>query len=654
MRTLVIGILGHVDHGKTALVRALTGIDTDRLEEEKRRGISIALGFAHLEVPGACLDLVDVPGHERFIRTMVAGASGIGAVLMTVSADEGVRPQTEEHAEITGLLGVRRGLVCVTKGDLGGPEAIARAAGAAGRLLERYGIDVAGSVVTSAATGSGLPELRAALARLAGLAGPAPDRGWAHLPVDRSFAVAGHGTVVTGTLRGGPLSVGDEVEIVPAGTRASIRGLQVHGRPVATVGPGGRVAVNLRSVDHRKIGRGHALAAPGMLAPAERLDVRITASPGAPPVETGRAVRLLAGTGEAQVRIRLLDRDRLEPGDTAVAQLKCAEPVALAARDPFVLRGGSPSRTLGGGIVLDPVAHRRRRFHAPASDELRLLAEEEPEATLARLVGAAGIAGVGRDALVRLTGRTPDWVDHRLPPLGAACLPDGTVVRRKEMEDLRRRILGLVTAYQERNPTAPGLPGRGLAAELGVPASSPALQAALAGLLRERTGGLVHEGAFLRRRDFDPLAHLPPAQQALSERFLATFRRAGLSPPDAATVIGSQPVRADVLAALVRFGRLVRTYDCVQKREILFHPTAIEAAKRQLRTHFHGRGFLAGEAGRLLGTTRKFSIPLLEHLDAAGFTRRDGDRRVVLQSSATPYADASPPMPARPGREGAA
>lgn len=630
MRMLAVGVLGHVDHGKTALVRALTGIETDRLEEERRRGISIALGFAHLEAAGACVDLVDVPGHERFIRTMVAGASGIGAVLMTVAADEGVRVQTEEHAEIAGLLGVCRGLVCVTKGDVAGPEAIARAADAAARLLVRHGIAVADRIATSAATGAGLTELSAALARLAKSAVPVSGRGWAHLPVDRSFAVPGYGTVVTGTLRGGTLSVGDEVEVVPAGARTRIRGLQVHGRPIASVGPGGRVAVNLRGIDHRGVERGHALAVPGMLAPADRLDVRLTASFGAPPLENGRVVRLLAGTGEARARVRLLDRDRLEPGDAAVAQLKCAEPVALAARDAFVLRGGSPPRTLGGGIVLDPGARRRRRHHAPAVDELRRLAEEEPEATLARLVGAAEGAGVGRGVLARLTGRTPGWIDGRLPRLGAVCLPDGSVVRRDEVARLRRRILALVAEYQRRNPTAPGLAGGRLADELGVPGSTPALRAALAGLLRERKDGLLRDGPFLRCRGLDPLAHLAPAQRVLSDRLLAVFRRAGLSPPDAAAAIGSQPVGAEVLAALVRFGRLVRTYDRVRKRETLFHPAAVEAAKRQLRTHFHGRGFLAGEAGKLLGTTRKFSIPLLEHLDAAGFTRRDGDRRVIV------------------------
>ncbi|MBW8773467.1 MAG: translation elongation factor, partial [Gemmatimonadetes bacterium] len=279
VRTLTVGVIGHVDHGKTVLVRALTGTETDRLAEERRRGISIVLGFAHLEVPGrGVLDLVDVPGHERFVRAMVAGATGIGAVLLVVAANEGARPQTLEHLAIARLLGVRRGVVAVTKAR-------------------------------------GMGELRAALADLLASTPEPEDEGFFHLPVDRAFAAAGFGAVVTGTLRRGAIGVGDEVELLPAGLRARVRGLQVHGLPVERAGPGQRVAVNLRGLKAADLSPGWSLATPGMVARARWLDVELRLLPDARPLACGDQVRLLLGTTEAVARLRLLDRAGLAPGE---------------------------------------------------------------------------------------------------------------------------------------------------------------------------------------------------------------------------------------------------------------------------------------------------------------------------------------------------
>jgi len=346
MGLLTVGVIGHVDHGKTALVRALTGIETDRLAEEKRRGISIALGFAHLPVPGGEIDLIDMPGHERFVRTMVAGATGIRAVLLVVSAVEGIRAQTVEHVEIAGLLGIRAGIVAVAKADLAGDEGISAAGAAAAGLLARNGIADAAVIPTSAVDGRGIADLRAALADLTARVPPPAEQGLVHLPVDRVFSRPGFGTIVTGTLQRGRLSVGEEVEILPGGMRARVRALQVHGAPLPVAVPGGRTAVNLRGVEAGGIRPGAVLATPGLLRPAEWLDVDLRLLPGAPlPLATGREVKLLIGTREVAARLRLPDRDALAPGETAVAQLRCAEPVAVPAREPFVIRTGSPART---------------------------------------------------------------------------------------------------------------------------------------------------------------------------------------------------------------------------------------------------------------------------------------------------------------------
>ncbi|EWY35653.1 hypothetical protein N825_29540, partial [Skermanella stibiiresistens SB22] len=330
MRSALVGVIGHVDHGKTALVKALTGVDTDCLAEEKRRGISIALGFCPLAVAGGVIDLIDMPGHERFVRTMISGATGIDAVLLVVAANEGIKPQTVEHVGIAGLIGVTRGIVAVAKCDLVTASQAEAAGRAAEALAREAGIADVAVVHTSALTGAGLGSLRDGLAALARpTAADSADAGIFHLPADRVFAVAGFGTVVTGTLRRGALRVGDAVELQPGGATARIRGLQIHGQAVETAYPGRRTAVNLRGVERADLAPGVALATPGALTAASWLDVELRLLASAErPLKGGAVVRLLAGTTEAGARVRLLDRDRLEPGATAPAQLHVDQPIA--------------------------------------------------------------------------------------------------------------------------------------------------------------------------------------------------------------------------------------------------------------------------------------------------------------------------------------
>jgi selenocysteine-specific elongation factor len=367
LRTLLVGVIGHVDHGKTALVRALTGVETDRLKEERARGVSIVPGFALLAAPQGEIDLVDLPGHERFVRAMVSGATGMRAVLLAVDANEGIKPQTIEHLEIARLIGVRRGVLALTKADLATADVIAARSAEIAAAASRAGL-VAGPVIaTSTVTGAGVADLSGALTALLADAEPGTDDGFPYLPVDRVFTRPGFGTVVTGTLRRGPLAVGDTVEIVPGGRSAVVRGLQIHGRPVERADPGRRTAVALRGVGLDEIARGQALSMPGMLAPGTWIDVALAAAASAEgPLASGTACRLLFGTTEVEARLRLLDRDALEPGSSTQAQLHLAEAAAVPAGEPFVLRLDSPPATVAGGRVLDAAS--RGRVHPSGSD----------------------------------------------------------------------------------------------------------------------------------------------------------------------------------------------------------------------------------------------------------------------------------------------
>jgi selenocysteine-specific elongation factor len=632
VRTVLAGVIGHVDHGKTALVRALTGTDTDRLKEEKARGLSIVLGFSHLPAgEDGEIDLIDMPGHERFLRTMISGATGIEAALLAVAATEGIRPQTVEHAEIARLIGVRRGVVAITKCDLASTEQADRVAQEAVALAAANGLGQVPVVLTSTRSGDGLEALRHRLAALLDGQEERVDHGLFQLPIDRVFTAPGFGTVVTGTLRRGGIALGDEVEILPGGRRARVRGLQVHNRPVETAGPGRRVAVNLRGVERAQLRRGQSFATPGALAPARWLDAELVLLESAPrPLETSQAVRLLLGTSEVAARVRLLGRDRLEPGSSALVQLRCAEEVAVPAHEPFIIRTASPPRTIGGGRIIAPEARRRRRRDPRVVAEIRALAQDHPPAVLAAHLRRAGCRGSRLEELARLVGFTGARLGPWLEEAGGETLQDGTVVLQSLLGPIETGLLAALDAAHRRHPEAPGLTRSQLGQ--GLPQAVPAavLDRALSRLAAR--GQIVHEGGAVRRRDFRPTAPAGPSGEALAQAIEQLFHRAGLSPPDPAEVIGRDRRRAQALRELVKGGVLVATFDRVQKREIVFHREAVLRARRAIEERLaHDGGFLAGEAGRLLGISRKYSIPLLEYLDAVHCTRRIGDRRLVTR-----------------------
>ncbi len=619
MTRLVLGVIGHVDHGKTALVRALTGMETDRLAEEQARGISIALGFAHLRIGDDEVDFIDMPGHERFVRTMVSGATGIDAVLLVADAREGVMPQTREHVDIASLLGVQRAVIAVTRIDQAEGAQVAETARAVAALAAGAGLRAGAPVACSAVTGEGLADVLAAITAELAHAQVRADEGAPWLPVDRAFSMSGHGTVVTGTLRGGVLASGDTVEIVPAGTPARIRALQVHGRRVAAAYPGCRVAVNLRGIEPSEVARGAALAAPGLLGPSAWLSVQVRAVADAPALPNSARLRLLFGTEEVGVRLRLLDRDVLEAGDAAFAQLRCEAPVSVPARACLVLRTASPLRTVAGGAVLDPQASRARRHATGVLARLDGLAGAAPPRIVMGELTQAGVVGASLPRLARLAGLGTAQTAAALADAGALLTRTGEAISRDALAVLLAQLARALAGHPD------GLARTALAGL--VPGTPAALLDEAANRLLA-AGTLARDGALLRVPRPDQDASRARGLAAQAARLEATLRAAGLTPPDAASLAPDLATRR-LLDQLVRAGIVIRAPDRVQKREILFHRDAIDQARRALAPLLTGDGLLVADVGAALGISRKFSVPLLEHLDSVQFTRRVAERRVL-------------------------
>ncbi len=616
MSRILFGVMGHVDHGKTALVRALTGMETDRLPEEKRRGVSIALGFAYARIGEVEIDFVDMPGHERFVRTLVSGATGMQAALLVVAAGEGIKPQTREHVDIAALLGVTRMVAVVSKTDLVDAETVAATSAEVAALLARAGLEGGAPIPVSVVTGEGLHALRDALAAEAARAAPAQDDGYPFLPVDRAFTLSGHGTVVTGTLRRGRLARGEVLEIAPSGLAVRVRGLQVHGAAVDAASPGQRVAVNLRGAELDQVPRGVALSPMGRVAAGPWLTVELSVPADAPALRTGARLRLLIGTADVACRLRLLDRDGLEPGTTALAQLDVSGPVAAPARERFILRLASPAGTVAGGRVLDPQAGRLKRSDAVTLARLARMACASPEEVVGLGVEAAGASGVALERLAGLSGLAPARVEAALSTLAVARTADGAVQRDAWESVLARTEAALRGARGEALAIA--------RLRSAVPEAGPVvLDAALAALAK--AGRVRMEGGSVRLVDAQRERGRAETEAQAAARLAESLRAGGLSPPD----LPAEPHARRAVDRLVREGLAVRTYDRVQKREVVFHHAAVEAARRTLAPRLTEPGMTVGEAGALLGITRKFSVPLLEHLDAVQFTRRVGDRRTL-------------------------
>lgn len=622
-RTVVVGTAGHVDHGKSTLVRALTGTDPDRLAEEKARGLTIDLGFAWAELPGGTVaSFVDVPGHVDFIRNALAGAGGIDAALLVVAADEGPRPQTLEHLAILDLLAVEHGVVALTKVDQVDAEWRDLVAEEVAGLLEGTALAGAAIVPVSAPRGDGLPELVQALEGVLAAVPAARDRGRARLAVDRVFTLAGFGTVVTGTLRDGTLAVGDALEILPSGLRARARGLQSHGRAAAAAGPGTRVAINLAGVETAAIARGDVVAPPDAWRPTRLVDAVIEVLEGAPgPIAHDRALSLFHGTAEIAARVRVLGGEAIAPGGSGPVQLRLARPAVLAADDHFILRLPSPSATVGGGRVLDPHPPRRRRRFDPAVlsrlDALaggdpaervwHQLAEREPAPAAALAPADLGLEAAERDAaLVGLTaaGRAVD-----LGGLGRWATDAG-------WRAIAGSLRALLEGYHAEHPLRAGPPPEELRERLGLDAES--FEAVLAQARAEgwlaRTGGAWHLAAHGAAFSAD--------DQAAANRLLERFRREPFSPPTLREARGD--AGAAVVEALVARGDLVAV-----SADVAFDRAAYGALLAATLEALDASGQVAvGDLRDRFGSSRKYVLPFLEHLDRQRVTRRAGDLRV--------------------------
>ena len=624
---LTLGVVGHVDHGKTALVRALTGAETDRLKEERERGLSIALGFAFLETPHGVVDLIDVPGHEDFVRAMIAGATALDGVVLCVAANEGVMPQTVEHMNIARLLGVTRGFCVLTKIDLVSADELALAHGDVGELASGTFLAHAPVLETSTASGAGIDAVRQAIAALAATPVARDVRAGFFLPLDRAFTLKGFGLVVTGTLRGAALRVGDDVELLPARRRTTVRALQNHGRPIEMADPGQRVAVNLRQLSKDDVEHGAVLASPGSLAPTQRIDVELQLLADAPHVlRNGSVLRFLTGTSEANARLRLLDRRELALGDTALAQLTLDREIATPPNERFLLRRPSPARTIGGGRILDVNPPRHRRFDAYVKAQLETTASGDLERILTQRLDHAGTSGVPLAALAAELGVAAAGVTAAVARLPAIAVSADLVVGADAYDALLAGIVTALEQFHREQPFKIGLDVAKLARVLACKPGAEVLQQAVRLLIAQHKVHASHE--VLSLASHDPFATLRDPERRAAAEIEHAFRAAGLDPPAPSTVVGKDRLQQNVYGLLLESGRLVRLRTVDRDAQLVMHADVVDTARAKLVNQFpHPKPFLVKDVRDLLHATRKTVVPLLEHFDAIGATVRKGDQR---------------------------
>ncbi|HEX6541575.1 MAG TPA: selenocysteine-specific translation elongation factor [Ktedonobacterales bacterium] len=636
-----IGTAGHVDHGKSTLVTALTGIDPDRLSEEKARGMTIDLGFAWVTLPsGQEVSIVDVPGHESFIRNMLAGVGGIDVALLVIAADEGVMPQTEEHLAILDLLRVESGVIAVTKCDLVDDEWLALVCEDILERLSRTTLANSPLIACSALTGKGLPELLSALDDAVAAAPARRNLGRPRLPIDRVFTMSGFGTVVTGTLQEGQLRAGQEVEVQPRGLRARVRGLQAHRHAVDEAQPGGRLAVNLTGIARSGLRRGDVLALPGMFQPTTALDVRLDVLASAPRALLHNAeVEVYLGSAEVPARIALLAQDELEPGATGWAQLRLAHPLVAARGDRFIIRIPSPSLTIGGGVVVDPFPRRHRRRDPSVLSWLETLADgTSGDIVLAMLRGQSAMRRAPESQPARLGGyggrelAELAWVVSMPAPrveeaLRALVARDQVVTAGSfffasdQWQRLSHDALMLVREYHRQYPLRAGMPREEWRSRLQVApreASEVLVRLEAEGALSEVHNG---RGAFVAEPAHAP--RLAAEQQQGVDKMLARFRNEPFSPPTRPEI--EEALGSEVTAWLIEQGTLIRLNEAV----LLDRDAYREALRRvvgYLRAH---ESLTVADARDLLGTTRKYMLALFEYTDERRYTLRRGDDRIL-------------------------
>lgn len=632
-KDFILGTAGHIDHGKTALIKALTGVDCDRLPEEKKRGITIDIGFAHLQLGDYSLGVVDVPGHERFIRNMLAGATGIDLALLVVSAGESIKPQTREHLEILRLLDVRRGIIAMTKVDLVDETVRDVVEMEIRDLVKGTFLETASIIRTSVASGIGIEELKKSLIDLCSTMsenrGAAPFR----LAIDRTFVVQGHGTVVTGSVVSGQLRAGDAVEWLPSGGTVRVRSLQHHDHPAEMVSRGQRAAINLAGVAHEEVHRGQELARPGYLVPSRVLTVRLRVLKDARPIRHRTEVRLHLGTAETMASLSLLDADAIDPGGWGIAQLFLENQATAVWGQPIVLRDSSAEITLGGGIVLQPIPGKIRRRHIEMLERIERLQSDDPAIraevvawfaewngfTAIDLARGAGIHGVDAENLIA------DLLQRRR--LLAIVAEGKTIpVHAERLAELDQRILDVLGRFHQDAPLLTSHDRRKVLSALDYVGNESLLQGVVDRLITAKH--IVGDLRRIARADFKP--KLSANQRKLKDKIVEAHRVAGFQPPEPASFAnqagGNAAALNDIYEVAVAEGLLVSIDHAI------FLHADVEAEMRTkigMKLNEQPAGLTVAEIRDLLGTTRKFAIPLCEYLDRVGVTKREGDLRVL-------------------------
>lgn len=634
-RDLILGTAGHIDHGKTTLIKALTGKDCDRLPEEKARGITIDLGFASLDLDPYRLGIVDVPGHERFVKNMLAGATGIDLAMLVISAKESVKPQTREHLDILQLLGVRQGVIALTMCDLVDPETREVVAMEVRELVQGTFLEKAPIVEVSAPNGQGIEELKAAIRTCCDQLPSRETLGWFRMPIDRSFVVQGHGTVVTGTVISGRIAVGDEVEWLPSGARVRIRSLQNHDESVNECHRGQRTAINLAGVHHEEVVRGQELATPGYLTPSRVVTVRLHCLKSMRRgIKHRLPVRFHAGTQEIMSTLSLLDCDSIEPGKWGLAQLFLESPATVAWGQPFILRESSATQTIGGGQVLQARAKKIRRRHLSVLERVEKLWTAKEDSRLIEVAWFSGYGGVTLADLVRDAGLAPEQAEEQARELvkrkelreftlGAG--KKNILLHRDLVEDLEGKLLEALDGFHKEFPLMTGHDRQKLVLKLDYIENDALVQAVVDGLIRSKK--ILAEGRQLASATFKP--KLSAGLRKIKDKVVATFLAAQYQPPEPGAFAnlagGNAQNLPDLFEVCVAEGHLVKVGDG------LYLHAEVEKDMRQklLERLSTGEGITVAVIRDLLGTTRKYAVPLCEYLDRIGLTRREGDLRYL-------------------------
>ncbi len=642
MKSIIVGTAGHIDHGKTALVKALTGIDADRLEEEKRRGITIDLGFAHLDLPGGNGDVlrlgfVDVPGHERFVRNMLAGVGGIDLVLLVIAADESIKPQTREHFDILQLIGVKRGITVITKSDAVDSDTLDVVRLEVEDFLRGTFLEAPKSpvIAVSSLTGVGLEDLKGAIVAVAAQVEPRDSQALTRLPIDRVFTMKGFGTVVTGTLISGEIRREEELEVFPKGLRVRVRGVQVHGQSADVAAAGQRTAVNLAGASPEDLARGMTLGPPRTLTATRRMDVQLRLLSSAPRSLKNRArVHFHSNTMEAVADIGLYGARELQPGETAFARVSLPEAQLLLPGDRFILRQFSPVVTIGGGMVLDaaPIFSREKAASFPAIEQmLDVFVSEQEGAILTIRVTRRGKSGLSLAEAVAETG----WALDKVAMVVAVLKAEGLVMRFEErlfaaheLKLAQASVLDAVNAFHKKDPLRPGMAKSELQDDMAhaLAMANELFDAAVSSLVRERrlefVGELVRvpgQGAVMKDEEAE-------SKKAIEEAFAA----AGLKVPALAEVLAGLRVdkgRAQkIVTLLLRDKVLIKV-----SNELVFHRSALEQLRQRILAYKAKSSKMdVTQFKDLAGVSRKYAIPLLEYLDRERVTRRVGDSREIL------------------------